>query len=339
MNIKKRLFTFFFYFFFIFFLLIIFDFLIFSKYYDKEVEKNDRNNIKNKILSYIKHYKADYTDTSYKGLIKYIRKKEKFFRYEDFELDTNKTINRNNAILLFGCSYAEGFGLEGRETPNYKLYKLINRQVFNFAICGAGVQHILAMLREKTFYPNYISDFKPEYAIYIYIPDHLERIHKNIYNSPLAINGYYLNYKLNKFGELEQRRHIFPYLFLKTFIVKSLYDQMDLLYNDSFIHQKYKNFALFNEILLESKKILQEHYPNLKFVILRFRFDNDYSDIMELPFMWDVLESEGFIILDTEKLIGRKYVFDSRDTIEDKYHPSVYAWDLLIPELIKKLNL
>ena len=94
-----------------------------------------------------------------------------------------------------------------------------------------------------------------------------------------------------------------------------------------------------NELFLQSKKKLEEHYPNIKFVILKYNVENDYELNYETPFMWDFLEKEGFIILDTKDLIGRKFVSNSKDTVKDGYHPSEYAWDLIIPPLIKKLNL
>ena len=53
--------------------------------------------------------------------------------------------------------------------------------------------------------------------------------------------------------------------------------------------------------------------------------------------MWDVLEKEGFIIVDSKDLIGR--IYTKEDTAEDNFHPNAQAWEELIPPLVKKLKL
>ena len=55
--------------------------------------------------------------------------------------------------------------------------------------------------------------------------------------------------------------------------------------------------------------------------------------------MWEVLKSEGFIIIDTQEIIGRKFEYNSDDCAEDGYHPSFKTWKLLVPKIIEKLNL
>ncbi len=55
--------------------------------------------------------------------------------------------------------------------------------------------------------------------------------------------------------------------------------------------------------------------------------------------MWNDLEKEGFIIINSSDLIKRKFRYSSEDTADDEYHPSEAAWQLLCPELIKKLKL
>jgi hypothetical protein len=84
---------------------------------------------------------------------------------------------------------------------------------------------------------------------------------------------------------------------------------------------------------------LKEKYPDIKFVILRYQTENDENNLYELPEMWEILKSEGFIILDTEELIGRKFKYSSEDTAKDGYHPSAKVWDMLIPKIGEKLNL
>ncbi len=94
-----------------------------------------------------------------------------------------------------------------------------------------------------------------------------------------------------------------------------------------------------NELLLNSKNLLEEHFPGIKFVILKINIEDDSGENFELPFMWDVLKKEGFIIINTEELLGRKFKLNSEDTVIDGYHPSEKFLNQLAPALVKKLNL
>ncbi len=109
---------------------------------------------------------------------------------------------------------------------------------------------------------------EPEYAIYIYIPDHITRLRANIFPSPMTANGINIQYKI-KNNNPELKKSLLNN-FSKTFIIKSLYYQFDLHRNNTKSKNKYDNFILANEVFLQSKKLLQEKYPNIKFVILRY---------------------------------------------------------------------
>lgn len=194
---------------------------------------------------------------------------------------------------------------------------------------------MLPLLHNKNFY-QYIKQ-EPEYAIYLYIPEHLQRLKANIFPSPMMSYGINLQYKIKNNNLIINKRPLNS--FSKTFIVKSLYYQQDLYRNNDNLENKYNNFILANEIFLESKKLLQEKYPNIKFIILNYEVEDDNSELVELPFMWDILKKEGFIVINSSDLIKRKFKFSSDDTNEDEYHPSEHAWDLLVPKLINELNL
>lgn len=165
----------------------------------------------------------------------------------------------------------------------------------------------------------------------------MRRLNAYVFPDPLLQNGINLKYKL-KNNSLEIDYPPF-YRFAKSFIVKAFYYQFDIKRNNTTKENRYNNFVLANEIFIQSKKILKEKYPEAKFVILRYETVEDDKDNLELPFMWDVLEKEGFIIINSSDLVGRKFNYFSQDTTEDNYHPSEYAWDLLIPDLIKTLKI
>jgi hypothetical protein len=247
-----------------------------------------------------------------------------------------KEYNKKGSILFVGCSFTYGFQLEDNETIEYLIHKKTKRNVINLGICATGIQHILYLLHNQEIY-NYVNDNiinKPEYVIYTYFPEHLLRLSYKLYLSPLDGNGYNVRY-IKDNNSLKLVKPFFPLFFYKTFILKSImynYDQ-NLEYDEK------EKIELFNSILLESSKLLQQHYPGIKFIILRYRIEQAENTIKEYPYMWEIIEKEGFTVLDTEKMIGRKFSYESSDTTMDGYHPSFAAWKLLAPKIIEELNL
>lgn len=194
---------------------------------------------------------------------------------------------------------------------------------------------MLALIKNPNLY-NKITQ-TPEHIVYIYITDHIESLQANIFPSPMTANGINLTYKL------KDNRLILDYKpfynFSKNFIVKSLYYQADQKRRNEYQAIKEYNAKLAKQIFIESKKEIEKKYPNIKFTVIRYEVEDDNADIFEMPQMWSDLEKEGFTVIKSSDLIGRKYKYHSQDTNEDYYHPSEQAWDMLIPPLIKRLNL
>lgn len=90
------------------------------------------------------------------------------------------------------------------------------------------------------------------------------------------------------------------------------------------------NYLLFRE----SKKIINSYYPNAKTVVLVYHNDTDEFYDKEL---FEKLEQDGFIILDTIKLTGK--TFTQAERIDDGFHPNENAWNILTPKIITALNL
>lgn len=235
------------------------------------------------------------------------------------------------SILVFGCSFAFGGLLNERQTFSYKLQKQTNRPVYNYGICAGGIQHMLYIIQHPEFLRR-VDDI-PQYAIYVYIPDHQRRLHAD--SHPIETNGLYLRYDFKE-NNLQLKKEYLPSFMYRTFLVRRfLYNLYKKYYDGDYSKQtRYENFILTNEIFLESKNILSERYPGIKFVILKY---SDFAPVAEYKYLWDILEKEGFIIIDTKDLVGRKFTVD--DTTEDKFHPNEQAWDLIVPKLAEKLNL
>ena len=184
---------------------------------------------------------------------------------------------------------------------------------------------------------NNLIKEEPKYAIYTIIPDHFGRLQKYIFPSPMMANGINLQYEL-KNSKLK-KRYIPLNLFSKSFLVKSIYYQIDTKRNDFEPNIKEQNNLLAYYIFTESFQILKKKYPNIKFIILRYETENDYAEEYENNKIWENLQKQGIIIINSSDLIGRKFKYASEDTCEDQYHPSEKAWDLLVPKLIEQIEL
>lgn len=314
----------------IFILLIIFqiaDYLIYKNYAYKY--KQDNPEYFQKIYPlprYIELYKSDYSPHSIQKLRKISAQK--------FEKDDNK-----KSLIIFGCSFAKGALLRDEQTISYKLSNLTKRTVYSYAVCASGIQHMLYILQKSNIFEQIKTP--PEYVIYIYIPDHITRLYMNIFTDPIGINGcapiYYM-----KNGELKLRKSLPDFLY-KTFIIKKLiyihdYANLEKITEAEKNDFKYSN-VLMNKIFIESKKLINNKYPNCKFVLLCYDQDSDkeYWDNNNVKKQLKELEENGFIILNTRDLAKR--YFNINDTVEDKYHPNEAVWDILGKQIIQKLNL
>lgn len=314
-------------------LLLIFALLLVAEYTLYRVavkEYNEFYKVISKLIpppTFIKNYTARFQPQT----VQYLET-TKNLELRPFEENQNYT---KKPILLFGCSFTHGgVFLNNQQTVSHKLSKLSKRNVYNFAMCGCGMQHMLYIIKNRL--DQYLSkDITPEYAIYFYIPNHIQRLRATIF-SGVFYNGTVLHYNM-KNGILEQEKRLNSFIY-KTFLVKSF------LYNEDRKREANKkqdmvdNFENALAILKETKKELETRYPNIKFIIVRYQLEDD-DTYREIPDMWEKLEENGFTIVNSEDLIGRKFKYYSEDTNVDEYHPSEKAWDTLLPPLINKLQL
>lgn len=235
--------------------------------------------------------------------------------------------NKKRPVVLFGCSYTWGAGLNENQTFGYKLSKLSKRPVYNRAYSAWGVQHMLYQLQRET---DLDKIHNPEFIIYTIFCDQMYRL--NTFCFLPKEDLVYLKYKEEN-GKLVQDRPLLPFLYrfyLTRCIERNLWS---LKVNDpKYMNQ---NFDYLKMVFEQSKQITDKKYPNSKFVILI------YNEMTVNWYMntdrWKELEKEGFIVLDSNKITKHDLSLNKYRIMDG--HPNEAAWNLIVPALVKNLNM
>ena len=119
------------------------------------------------------------------------------------------------------------------------------------------------------------------------------------------------------------------YLNNKTCIVPELMS----LYA-SYFQDKEKTFNLIKLYLIQINESINKNFKNhdesTKFVVLV------YDDVDN--FNWKELEKENIIVVHAQKIVGIDLTSEEYN-IADKVHPNEKAWEIIVPALVKELNL
>lgn len=84
--------------------------------------------------------------------------------------------NADSVVLLFGCSFTFGFGVNDKDTYAWQLAERLgsNYQVLNLGVSGYGAHQMLALLQSGRLDPL-LQQYKHKYAFFLTIADHLNR--------------------------------------------------------------------------------------------------------------------------------------------------------------------
>lgn len=236
---------------------------------------------------------------------------------------------RKRPIILFGCSYTYGSGLNENQTFSHKLSELTKRPVYNRGICGGSLQHMIYQL-DKDSDLNRIKN--PEYIIYTFFPGQISRLH--LFSFQPFETVLYLKYKETNHRLAEEKplcTFLYRFYSIRT-LDSTLGTNKSLLQNQK---NRNENFDLIKLFFTQAKKQTDKKYPGAKFVILIY---NDFHGCWYVGTpRWKELEKEGFIVINTDDLTRanlelKKYKL--KDT-----HPNETAWNIITPSLAKKLKL
>lgn len=231
-------------------------------------------------------------------------------------------------ILTIGCSFVYGTEINDNETLAYQLQKLTKRKVYNYGYQAQGVQHVVYKLQDSPVFKE--QNIVPEYVIYVFITDHLNRMYLNhfTYDDPEK----YIRYHV-KDNKLERDlAHIVPSDYIKRTLLARSFNKL------MFKHKSDKTKFDFLKLHLEkAQKAMLKINPNAKFVIVvyhpeAFMCEPFYTD------RWKELEEEGFIVIrfDSDKY---NYLLKDEYIAPDHVHPSGKAWQVLVPIIAEKLGL
>lgn len=236
------------------------------------------------------------------------------------------------SILFFGCSYTYGLFNDQNETLPYYITERTGRTTVNRGVPGGCIMNMFDDLNSSDFLTQAKSLPKPDYIIYLWINDHLNRISR-FYESPCIRENenFYELYPewSEKNGKLIKT---FPpkwtYPFYSLFSVKAYH----LFLSQNFAEKKDEKMLRYFKM---AKNQCKKDFPNARFVVIQYI---DCSRKLMSEKLKRNLENEGISVLNAEDLAGHKLVSDEWRTI-DKEHPNGKAFEDITKGLVKELNL
>lgn len=226
-------------------------------------------------------------------------------------------------VVILGCSYAYGLGLDVEDTLGHKLSLYTKRPVYNFSIYGKGLQNTLYLLQNNMIEPV----DNPEYVFYIFMSDQIRRLYSTVCFEDYI--GYPL-YKTDKNGNLVLKSKYYPIYkqFYTYYFLNNIYQ---IYFN---LKNKSKHSEPVNAFLKEIHKEIKKKYPSAKFVVIMY-------DDMKGSFGLNLNSSieDGIEIIHTDDL-SKVWLHDNKYHLgPNDFHPNGNAWDVLVPELAKRYNL
>lgn len=221
--------------------------------------------------------------------------------------------SKKKPILIMGCSFAYGDGIEENETVSALLAKHTGRPVYNRAGMGWGLAQLLYQTRRNDFYSQIPE---PEYMIYIYIENHKSRLDK--FKIEPTFIDFQPKYKEKNNHLIEEKPHWYDRLyFISTY-----------QYNYNYLKNKVTN-DIVSLYFQEAEDAIRSNWKNTKLVILYYPTDSNCCDLDK--------NITGFQIIDITKIVNVDLTKNEYKV--DGWHPTAEAWQIITPKIIEILNL
>ncbi len=254
---------------------------------------------------------------------------ENYIKTTQYREPSGLDYKNKKSIIIFGCGYAEGLGLNDNRTFAAQLSDYMKRPVYNRGKGGDYIQHAIIQVQS-----HQLDDIikNSEYVIYV-LPVIKDSFRLSVYPGPyfdkyFIYNKYlYPKFILNKDNELQlyTTKHTFieghpAYrIFNKYLVEKIKKDTTPSIEENTLIH--------FDKLNKELKKI----NPNIKLVVLV------YWDLYNgYPVLFKNMEEKGIKLISVSDLT-KENLNDSKYR-SDIGHPTEEAWKLLVPYIAKELK-
>ena len=239
---------------------------------------------------------------------------------EKFREDKNITSDKK-PILFMGCSFTYGDGLDEDETVSAIMAKLTGRPVYNRGGRGWGLSQFYYQSKLSQLYKTVKE---PEYIIYTYISQQSGRLDK--YKIEPYCVEFQPKYKIVK-GKLKEQK---PKFFDHLYFIQEY--QKKYAYNKIFPHIiKDSEIKLY---FTEAEKEFHKHWKDTKMVILLYpEKENEFNSEI-----WDELKEENYIVIKLEDLVDVDLT-KPEYKVKDSFHPNEKAWEIILPKVIKELNI
>ncbi len=214
------------------------------------------------------------------------------------------------------------------DVNRYKTVGSKNKKpVYNFAYSGWGPAHPIYLLTHEKLL-NEVNN--PEYIIYVLIDYHPHRI-TSVNISPKD-NECYLKYPV-KNGKVQDFNPKYP-VWYKSYFIR-LAERALSQKNDTWIEDehKFKNDDDLQATFIEWKNLSDKKWSNTKVVI--FAYPNNLCSRCD----FEKMKKAGITVLTPSSEIEKEFAENSEKYTFPDGHPDEKAWDVLVPYIVKQLNL
>lgn len=236
----------------------------------------------------------------------------------------NPILHKNTAkksIILMGCSFFQDPFLEEKDIAHTLLSKQTKRNVYNLAIEGSSLAEVLYILRSynknielKKLLNN---DTNIEHVIINYMPWHI----KSLYLSQRGLIPHFKQYN----NELKLDKNPVYY----TEIYRELNFFIGVHTPDKVPFTSFNSYSLFiKEIKREIEKQFGKDTKLSILVVSEFGFEN-----------WNNLKQEGINVINLNEILGFDINTREYQISDTNGHPNEKAWEVIVPALIKELDL
>ncbi len=216
-------------------------------------------------------------------------------------------------LLVFGCSFTWGEGVEDNEALPYQIGLMTNGRyrVYNFGFSGYGPSQMLSAL-EHGMVDTLVRPVGKVTIIYQAIPDHVNRV-----SGLRAGDSHYPRYALNDQGKAEFTGH-----FNDPGIRHSLRRVHAFRLLDDALLRRKDSVPLFTAVVEQSRALLSEKFPGSDFHVL-------YWDVWDEEQVGDALRARAVKVHDISRILGTAAELDRGFMIPVDGHPNATAYGRL----------